>query len=114
MTENQKQLKIAFVTTYDNIRGYKEQEIWSGSRLYKESKNLISNEKFEAELVYDGFLKGRSAFNIRWIDHQRKKIYYSGMSLLDEALNLGIVNGSRITGAFCFKKQGTSILLQQV
>lgn len=118
MTENQKQLKIAFVKNEykykDSLKGYKEQEPWSGSRYYKEAKNLIDNNEFEATLVYSGFTRGRSALNIEWIDHQRKLVYYSGMSLLDEALQQGFVDGSKITGTFCFKKQGTSILLQQV
>ena len=115
MTENQKQLKIAFVfNEYNGIRGYKEQEVWSGSRLYKEDNNLIDNIQFDATLIYDGFSRGRSSLNIGWVDHERKLIYYSGMSLLDESLNQRLVEGNKITGTFCFKKQGTSILLQQL
>lgn len=115
MTENQKQLKIAFVfNEYNGIRGYKEQEVWSGARAYDKDENKVDNEEFEATLVYRGFSRGRSSLNIEWIDHERKRVYYSGMSLLDEALKGGIVQGDKITGTFCFKKQGTSILLQQV
>lgn len=111
MTENQKQLKIAFIK---NDKGYLEQEVWSGDRAYKEEKNLIENYEFEATLTYGGFTRGRSSLNIIWKDEKRKSIYYSGMSLLHEALTQGFVEGSRISGTFCFKKQGTSILLQQL
>lgn len=118
MTENQKQLKVAFIKNdykyKDDLKGYKEQEVWSGSSYYKEDKNLVDNSTFEATLIYGGFTRGRSSLNIEWIDHQRKLVYYSGMSLLDEALTQGFVEGNRISGTFCFKKQGTSILLQQI
>lgn len=118
MTENQKQLKIAFVSNdykyKDKLKGYKEQEVWSGSGKYKETENLTDNNEFEATLTYHGFSRGRSALNIEWIDHERKRIYSSGMSLLDEALIQGFVEGNKIRGTFCFKKQGTSILLQQL
>lgn len=115
MTENQKQLKIAFVfNEYNGIRGYKEQEVWSAARAYKTDENLIDNSEFKAELIYGGFSRGRSSLNIQWIDHERKRIYYSGMSLLDEALIKGLIDGNILSGKFCFKKQGTSILLQQI
>lgn len=118
MTENQKQLKIAFTSNSykhkEELKGYKEQEVWSGSRLYKEDENLKDNEQFKATLYYKGFTRGRSALNIEWVDKERKLIYYSGMKLLDEALLEGIVDGSKLSGTFCFKKQGTSILLEQI
>jgi len=115
MTENQKQLKIAFVkSNYGETKGYKVMETWSGSGEYKDENNLIDNVEFEAELHYCGFSRGRSSLNIALADHRKRIIYYSGMSLLDEALKGGIVQGDKITGTFCFKKQGTSILLQQI
>lgn len=114
MTENQKQLKIAFVKNNYSLKGYKEQEVWSGARAYKDSKNLIDNKEFEVTLTYKGFTRGRSALNIRWADEERKIIYYSGMSLLDKALEEGIIEGNVLRGNFCFKKQGTSILLERL
>lgn len=115
MTDNQKQLKIAFVkSTYGKTKGYKEMETWSSSEKYKDDKNLIDNVEFEAELHYFGFSRGRSSLNIAWVDYRKRIIYYSGMGMLDEALIKGIVQGDKITGTFCFKKQGTSILLQQL
>lgn len=115
MTDDQKQLKIAFVfNKYNGIRGYKEQEVWSAAGVYKSDENLVSNNEFQAELVYSGFSRGRSSLNIQWIDHERKRVYYSGMSLLDDVLNKGLVDGNMISGTFYFKKQGTSILLQQI
>lgn len=110
MTENQKQLKVAFDKNWE---GYYEQETWSGDGIYKDKSKLRNNTIFEAELIYSGFTRGRSALNIKWIDHINKKIYYSGMSLLDQTLKEGlIVDGNTINGKFCFKKQGTSILLE--
>lgn len=114
MTENQKQLKIAFDKNDHKHKGYKEQETWSGHRVYKEESKLISNKEFEATLIYKGFTRGRSSLNIRWVDEERKLIYYSGMHLLDEALKNGIIEGSTLKGTFCFKKQGTSILLERL
>ena len=42
MTDNQKQLKVAFTSNSykhkEELKGYKEQEVWSGSGLYKEDK----------------------------------------------------------------------------
>ena len=118
MTDNQKQLKVAFTSNSykhkEELKGYKEQEVWSGSGLYKEDKNLKSNEQFKATLYYKGFTRGRSSLNIRWVDQKRSSVYYSGMKLLDEALMNGAISGNKITGTFCFKKQGTSILLEQI
>lgn len=118
MTDNQKQLKIAFTKNdwkyKDELKGYKEQEVWCNAGIYNEDEKLIENKEFKAELIYNGFSRGRSSLNIQWLDHKRKLIYHSGMSLLDEALKQGIVEGNKILGTFCFKKQGTSILLQQL
>jgi len=116
MTEKQKQLKIAFTKNdwkyKDDLKDYREQEVWSSSARYKDAENLKDNTPFEATLIYNGFSRGRSALNIGWINHERKLIYYSGMSLLDEVLKQGLVEGNKISGTFCFKKQGTSILLK--
>ena len=113
MTENQKQLKVAFYVDNYSHKGFKVQEVWSGSGHYKEENNLKENKEFQATLFYSGFTRGRSALNIEWVDYERNSIYYSGMSLLDEALLGGVVEGNKISGEFCFKKQGTSILLQK-
>lgn len=113
MTENQKELKIAFYVDKYSHKGFKVQEVWSGSGAYIDTTKLIDNKEFQATLSYGGFTRGRSALNIEWIDHDRKLIYYSGMSLLDGALLGGEVEGNKISGTFCFKKQGTSILLQK-
>ena len=107
MTENQKQLKIFFNTNY-RYEGFQVQET------YYEKGKSIDNIPFEAELEYIDFSRGRSALNILWKDNKRKRIYYSGMYLLDKALKENKVVGSKITGEFCFKKQGTSILLQAI
>jgi len=110
MTENQKQLKIAFRKT----DGYKVMETWSGDGIYSDPKNLIENKEFQAELRYSGFSRGRSSLNIQWTDDKNKQIYYSGMSLLDKALKDGRINGDKLKSDFCFKKQGTAILLEEV
>lgn len=112
MTANQKQLKISFPRK--TKEGYNEQEVWADSKAHSEEINIRENEPFEGLLVYSGFTRGRSSLNIRWVDQQRNSVYYSGMKLLDEALMNGIINGNKITGTFCFKKQGTSILLEQL
>lgn len=115
MTENQKQLKIAFnKSNYGETKGYKVMETWSGAMAYKEERNLIPNLEFEAELHYFGFSRGRSSLNIAWADHRNRIIYYSGMTLLDKALRDGRINGDKLKSAFCFKKQGTAILLEEV
>lgn len=118
MTENQQNLKIAFrsnnYSRKEELKSYQEQEVWSGDGIYKDESKLFSNLEFKATLIYNGFTRGRSSLNISWVDHERKLVYYSGMSLLDEALMQGFVEGNKITGTFCFKKQGTSILLQQI
>jgi len=110
MTENQKQLKIAF----RKAGGYKVMETWSGDIAYSDPKNLIENKQFQAELRYSGFSRGRSSLNIEWTDDRNKIIYYSGMSLLDKALKDGRINGDKLKSDFCFKKQGTAILLEEV
>ena len=112
MTEKQKQLKISF--PHKTKEGYNEQEVWADSRFYNEEISIRKNEPFTGLLVYSGFTRGRSSLNIRWADQQRKSVYYSGMKLLDEALMNGAISGNKITGTFCFKKQGTSILLEQI
>lgn len=109
MTENQKQLKIAFRKT----DGYKVMETWSGSGLYSDLSSLIDNKEFQATLRYTGFSRGRSSLNIQWTDDRNKMIYYSGMSLLDSVLKDGGINGNKLNSTFCFKKQGTAILLEE-
>lgn len=112
MTENQKNLGIAFYKqTYGDFKGFSEQEVWSGARIYKEN-NLKENKPFEAELEYAGFTRGRSALNIRWVNRINKVVYYSAMSLLDRALMDGNINLGKLRSEFVFKKQGTSILLE--
>lgn len=110
MTENQKQLKIAFRKT----GGYKVMETWSGDGVYLDSNSLIDNKESQAELRYTGFSRGRSSLNIQWTDDKNKMIYYSGMSLLDNVLKDGGMNGNKLNSTFCFKKQGTAILLEEV
>ena len=117
MTENQKQLKIIFTSNTwslrEELKDYKQQHVWDSGSI-KDADIITDNKEFKATLTYEGFSRGRSALNIEWLDKERKLIYYSGMSLLDEALTQGFVEGNRISGTFCFKKQGTSILLQQL
>lgn len=109
MTENQKQLKIL-------IRHKpKEHEVYEGyynRAVEQNTGKLIDNIPFKTKLEYVGFVRGRSALNIQWKDLNTNIIYYSGMTLLDEALkNKRIKEGGIIEGEFWFKKQGTSILL---
>lgn len=110
MTENQKQLKIAFRTS----QGFSIMETWSGDSVYSDTTKLKENKEFQAELRYTGFTRGRSSLNIQWTDDRNKMIYYSGMSLLDKALKDGRVDGDKLKSDFCFKKQGTAILLEEV
>ncbi len=108
-------MKIAFVKeTWGGFKGWKVQETWSGDGAYKDEKNLIDNKEFYAELEYVGFTRGRSSLNIMWADRNLKIIYYSGMSLLDEALKAGKIQGNILRSDFTFKKQGTAILLKEL
>lgn len=50
-------------------------------------RKLIDNIPFKTTLEYIGFVRGRSALNIQWKDLNSNTLYYSGMTLLDEALN---------------------------
>jgi len=70
--------------------------------------------EFEDTLEYIGFSRGRSALNIQWKGLNTKKTYESGMSLLNDALLEGLINGKTITGKFTFKKQGTAVLLKAI
>lgn len=117
MTENQKNLRIAFreYNSWEDkeLENYTEHIVWSGHGAYKEG-NLAKNIPKEMTLEYLGYDRGRSALNIRWADRETKTIYYSSMNLLDQALKYEeIVAGNMIGGTFIFKKQGTSILLER-
>lgn len=74
----------------------------------------IDNKVFQAELEYFGYEKGRSALNVLWYDNIENKVYYSSMQLLDESLKNNKINGNKIKGEFCWKKQGTAILLKLI
>lgn len=116
MTENQKNLKIAFTKFFayrdKELEGYKEQVVWSGDGSYRDENNLIVNTPRQLKLKYYGYTRGRSSLNIQWIDHLSKTIYYSSMGLLDTLLKKESVIKGEIEGEFIFKKQGTSILLE--
>lgn len=70
--------------------------------------------EFKANLTYIGYMRGRSALNIKWKDTKTKRTYVSSMNLLDEALLEGHVNFDTIIGTFGFYKQGTSVLLKVI
>lgn len=107
-------MKIAlYKETWGNYKGWLVQETYSGSYKYKEEENLIDNYEFAAELEYVGFTRGRSSLNIMWADRKKKIVYYSGMSLLDEVLKAGKIQGNILKSDFTFKKQGTAILLKE-
>ena len=113
MTENQKRLKIPFdkVGDYDPFyKGFAEHKVWV-SEYHKDKCIFKGNTPFQATLKYAGFERGRSALNILWVDEKNEVLYRSGMHLLDASLKGNTIVGSCIEGVFCFKRQGTSILL---
>jgi hypothetical protein len=73
--------------------------------------------EFEATLRYAGYERGRSAFNINWVDIDTGKTYVSGMPLLDDLLRGKediLTKGDfayMVKARFCFKKQGSAVLL---
>jgi hypothetical protein len=119
MTPNQKNLKIAYEVNkgYFNkeYKNFLQQVVYIPyiyeDKITESYPTIEDNIFFEAKLTYSDFTRGRSALNIEWVDKERKRIYYSGMYLLDSMLKKGLVKGGVIEGEFCFKKQGTSILL---
>lgn len=108
MTENQKNLKIEYLVGYGDNKGVQIQET------YDRGRGTEANVPFDAELEYMGYTRGRSALNIEWRDNKRNKIYYSGMPFLHHMLRTDRIKNNNITGTFCFRKQGTSILLDEL
>jgi hypothetical protein len=106
MTDSQRNLEIVF-----EKRGDYYEQIVRKSRTYSEGAIVLKNKCFVASLKYIGYNRGQSRLNIKWLDEESGRIYYSGMSFLDEKLIEGKIHGGVLVGSFCFRKQGTSILL---
>lgn len=66
--------------------------------------------EFNETLVFKGYSRGRSSFNIEW-QSSTGKTYVSGMPMLEQALKESRVRGNKVQGTFYFKKQGQSVLL---
>lgn len=104
MTKNQQELKIAFTKNYD---GEICQETWYVNK----GDFSIPNIPFETILEYKGYIRGKSALNIEWLDTKNNRLLYSSMNILDRAIKNHFLKDGHIEGTFCFYKQGTSILL---
>ena len=85
----------------------------------------VDNYEFEDVLQYFEYERGRSALNIKWKSANDGRIYYSGMTMLNDILmgNTKCVTKNRIftdnqpftiIGRFTFQKQGTSVLLKEI